>query len=854
MRLQMLSLLITAALPVLAADGTKNDPYQLISGNNPVSFGSESSVFYSFTPPTDQLLILSFTNVQFYGQNVTTADGEFMYDSFNGVSYIQTRGNKTYLLEVAKGWGTQNPVISAEIHNTPFPDGFTWDVAVTPQPYFSFLPLGAVVPCYMKYTPEEDGILLFNFSALPSVTYSTSRFSNEETDALPKLKTEYISGGGYRGHMEVKGGQQYWFQVKGQISMLCSAELIHPVIGATPDFPYDVEPGNSIVFPKEAGKYYYRIANDGNAGYLVISGKSSMKGTAKAGASFDHNDATSTDRIHLRMPVTSGYKSYCLTLDRTEAVAADQLFSATYSNEAYDMFPGMEIEENAMVTTAEFPGAYYYQFTVPDDGRTIIDITPSVKPQSAATKARLLYANNPYTNLASGQSISYEGVAGREFTVAWEVAETDAPLTFKVAFSTPPAGDSPNNPITANAGENSVPEGNAKYFSYTATRDCKLVITPAAGSGLGMPSVSMLPIPEDPYMQACEVIEEDGSYLVSAQKNRGYLIIFYNITAPSSFSISEKSNSQGDAPSDPFIIENNEVTLPSEPGTYWYKYTVPATGKLEIATDLKFERAANHQDYTFVYYFTPEDLNNRAGELRPDLDNATFVTRVLNVTEGDVYYLQVRTITQKDGVKLTFLTRGPIEGETPELAIPIPFNGTNDTYAFNRIINHIEDGLWYSIPLTKGYFSLASITDDSFDIALYAPANTETPIAQTEILGFDYDDENEKYIYAYGFLDVEIPTAGTYLMFLSDCGERFTANLTLSENGSLDATGNDSSLTITAIGNCIEIKADHAHVTVCDLTGKTMADFNVEGTHKLSLPAGIYIVKAGTKTLKVAIR
>ena len=244
----------------------------------------------------------------------------------------------------------------------------------------------------MVYTPAEDGILLFNFSASPSVTYANRQFADNETEGINRLATEYISGGGYRGHMEVKGGQTYWFRVKGQISMLCSAELIHPQIGATPDFPYQVGPGSDIPFPKEAGKYYYRIANNGNSGYLVISGNDNFNGTATSGTSFDYPTETSTDRIHLRMSVTSGYPSYCLMLDRTEAAGADQLFSAVYSNEPYDQFPGMAINENTPVETAGYPGAYYYRFTVPQDGRTIININPSDRPEASATQTRLFYA------------------------------------------------------------------------------------------------------------------------------------------------------------------------------------------------------------------------------------------------------------------------------------------------------------------------------------------------------------------------------------------------------------------------------------------------------------------------------
>ena len=148
---------------------------------------------------------------------------------------------------------------------TPFPDGISWDTAVEPTPYMSFISTGDFVPGYMKYTATESGVLQFLFTASITVTYSTEQFTPEEASTKNKMVTSYTNGGGYRGNIEVEAGKTYWFFLEGHSSMLCSAELIHPEIGKSADFPFTVNAGDNIRFPKEVGKYYYSIANNGNS-------------------------------------------------------------------------------------------------------------------------------------------------------------------------------------------------------------------------------------------------------------------------------------------------------------------------------------------------------------------------------------------------------------------------------------------------------------------------------------------------------------------------------------------------------------------------------------------------------------
>lgn len=835
---------------LFAATGTKEDPYELVSGDNPINFGSNWSVFFTYTPTEDELLVLTMTNCNFYG-GITT-EGPKMNDTFNGKSYIQTKANNTYVIEISKGWGSESPNLAMEPKPTPFPDGISWDTAVEPTPYLSFISTGSYVPGYMKYTATESGVLQFFFSAYINVTYSTEQFTPEEASTKNKMVTSYTNGGGYRGNIEVEAGKTYWFFLEGNSSMLCSAELIHPEIGKSADFPFTVNAGDNIRFPKETGKYYYSIANNGNSGYLILDGSEAFSGTANAGPSFDYPSQTSADKINIRLSVSSSYKAYCLTLDRTEEAAADQTFSAFYSNEAYDAYPGLEVEKDVVVTTPKYPGLYYYRITVPE-GAQVMNIVPETEPTDATTEASL-YQGNYYSALTKGKEIHYEAVAGKEYTIGWRVAEKDAPFAFKVSFTTPPSGDSPSSPLPAVLGENSVPVGEIKYFEYTATQDCKLAITPAEGSGLGMPSVSMLPVPEDPYMQACDVAKDGDAYLVAAQKNRGYLIIFKNIAAETSFTIEERQNVQGESPADPIIIEGNEAALPEKTGIYWFKYTVPRTGKLEISTTLAYEMAENHQDYTYVYFYNPDDLHNRAGELRADLDGKAFFKRVLNKTEGDEIYFAVRIVTPQEGKTLNLLPRDPIAGEVAEQAIPIPFNGSEDEFKFSEIVNHEEEGIWYSIPLTEGNLSVEGITPGTFSLALYAPDNTTAELAKSGPLGFYYNEAEEMYLYTYGFRDYEVKKAGTYYIFLADCELPFTASIVLAKKSGVSSAAANAAAVVSTAPGCIVVAGVEGTVSVMRADGASIAKVDGKSNFTIPVAPGFYIVSANGRTYKVLVK
>lgn len=773
--------------PAWSQTGTQSDPIPLTEGNITVNFSDQDPVYFTYTPAKDEMLAFSeLVNVNIYTYQFSPED-KIYGDTFKSVTYIQTQQGVSYSIAISKGFATGPSSFTFSKWASPWPEADNWDNALVPTDRFSYLPITLNAKGYIKYTAADDGVLsVFMTAYTSSIKYATTPdgpFSN--------LTMSYVNGGGYKGTMDVTKGTTYYFLVDAYNSMLCSFELINPQVGMSPEFPFTVTTSSPGIFPKEAGTYYYKLVTDNYDGYLLILGDGQFAGKAEAtsSANFTNFTETSADRIHIRLSVSQYYGEYYLKLTRTVAADADQEFSMVYSDQPYDSFPGQQIEPGSY-TTPDFSGLYYYTFTVPQDGRNIITVDAEGDDLAASTALSLYYADNQYSQLATGTSYEYEAAPGRAYSLMVRVAPGNEPLRFNLGFRAPSPGESPSNPIEAQLGDNTAESDVQLYFKYTATLDGWLYITPA--QDLKMPAVSMLPIPSDPYTQACEVIPVDDAYRVAVTKDRGYLITFYQ-TGSIGFFLTEYDAVKGESPSNPFEVIDGEAVIPAEVGTFWYTFTSGRDGKLDISTDMPFEISDSRQDYSYVRIYLPSDPDNFISELRPDYDNGYFAPRVLDTKEGDQYLIKVRTMQAKEGYTVTVVVRDPVAGEVPGLPIEIPFNGNSGEYEFDRVVNYASDALWYSIQLPVGAFSMEGSSLGSFQMSMYEPDDLNQPIAEASILGVDYDDWYQMFIYIWGVEGVEIRKAGSYLMHVTDNAVPFKVSMSMTGTGGISGNAADSS-------------------------------------------------------------
>ena len=805
-------------------------------------------MFYSYTPSADQMLTLSeLNNVLFYGQYIQPT-GEFYYESFVGTYYIQAHAGTEYVLEIQKGWASPSS-FKFDHYDCAFPDGSSWSTAIQPIDKFTYVPITGSLPSYLCYTAPKDGLLEMKFNS-----YITLSCSDSPNGTFNSVKTSYENNG-YRGTMPVEAGKTYYFQLTAYSSPLCYFDVLEIKDGQSADAPYILENGSTGKFPKEAGKYYYKITNDKQSPILLIKGKESFDGTAQfSSTGFSYFSLESKNSIDIRTEVSQYYPEYYLLLTRDKDAAEDQTFTVNFSAEAYDSFPGETISEG-QTTISAGSGKFYYTFNVPTDGRSIIkiDLVDTDDASSEAkTTAALYYSNNQYSSLANGTSIYYKNaVAGRDYTVVWNVAAGEAPVSFNLEFVAPPLGETFDNPIPAKLGENTAAGGSTVYFRYYATNDGWLIVKPA--DGLDAPSVSMLPTESDPFMQACDVIDNgDGAYRVASQKDRGYILIF-NSATEINFTISELTALPGEAASNPFVVSGDTAEIPNDAAIYWFSYTAPRDGKLVITTNIPYQQSTNHQDYTYVQIYAPSDPDNRIAQLRPDYDLGKFDEKIIDTTNGTEYLVKVRTLVSAENQWVKFVVRDPSAGEIPTLPIEIPFDGKTGKYDFNRMVNYEADAIWYGITLPSGYFSLKGSSVGAFSLTLYAAADASKALAETKVLTTDYDETNEMYIYFNGIDGYHVTTPGKYLLKLSDNEVPVEASISMATSGISDAAL--SGATVRTIDGGVVLSSPTettAHIYTID--GKLIDCVTFVGETTLNLTTGFYIVRIDHSVQKVAIK
>ncbi|MCM1310012.1 MAG: hypothetical protein NC301_03170 [Bacteroides sp.] len=736
---------------------------------------------YTYTPTRDEMLrIYNRNNVNIVTSDFTPAD-QLYGESYRDTIFIQTHAGVEYTLTV-------NPVMpnlkdcsfEFDSYASPWPEGgesMQNPFKVTDR--FGYVPVTLEMDTYLTYTPEHDGVvsMMFNHHVTLRVTTNPNVTNPDDYDEV--LTATYQSLGGYKVlFLHAKGGTKYYFNVKSNTSYLCKAELVDIEQGTTPEWPFTVTAVENEV-PAAAGTYYYVIPNPGESDYIEIDGQSdNFVGYAQLGLHYVSPQVESTNCIHLRYKLTASTTQYVLTITRTKDAQEPTKFTVTIPKRPTDLFPGLPITEGTYTTPDFNDTEYYYTFTVPTDGRSMIKVKGLNENMISRTTASLYFADNEYSRLASGEEgVECEGQPGRQYSLKWFTPKHDTPLTFSLEFVTPAAGESINNPLPAYAGQNAGASSAATtYFKYTATVDGWLSIKPE--NGTPAPAISMLPIPSDPHTQACEVLEVDGSYRAACTAGRGYLLIF-NSPNTVNFRLEEISAKEGESASNPFKTVDDTATLPNAVGTFWFTYTTPRAGKLEVSTNMPFEITENRVDYSFVRLYSPSDPDNFLTQLRPDYDTHVFANRVINVEAGETFLIKVRTLTASDAYRVNLTMRDALPGEEPTVLIEIPFNGKSGNYTFDRPVNYVEDALWYSINLSKGTFTIKGTTGGAFEMSMYAPGDLTAPIAVTDIVDLDYDEDEEMYIYTYGIVDLALSESGTYLFKLTDNAVAVEMDLTL---------------------------------------------------------------------------
>lgn len=169
----------------------------------------------------------------------------------------------------------------------------------------------------------------------------------------------------------------------------------------------------------------------------------------------------------------------------------------------------------------------------------------------------------------------------------------------------------------------------------------------------------------------------------------------------------------------------------------------------------------------------------------------------------------------------------------------------------------------FDLPEGAKHFAIRCVSNDQFALCIddisYAPANAEQ--VELSLLGYNVYRNgvkvNAEPVEEALYTDVNAPTGEhTYhVTALYTIGESRGSNVAkVSHNSGLDSATAESVLLAAADGCIIIEGAEGLHVAIASVDGRTIYSGKPEAALKVAVAPAVYIVKAGDKTVKLAVR
>lgn len=774
------------------AQTTRETALDLQMGENSCAFSEENqtSVYYKYTAPADSDVLLTIT-VSGYSTSINVTD-----TANNYISTMQTRSNNTtdYVVPVKKGvkiyiaassYSARQVSFSASVEAANLEGGTSCDDAlVATDGHKTFVPLNrdaatySSLPSYVSYTTTEDGVLaIASSSYLNSCTIKVGCDGEESSVSL----SYDSSTSGYSGKCQVEGGKTYIITLTAYSPIYLTLTLTHPTEGASCDLPFLATSTSANVLPKAAGTYWYQFLPD-KAGYAVVSSEASLTGgSIKAYRTCsDYSALNSVDgSMKLRTSVSEGV-NLLLCIEKAEATAEDETFNiAIEEAKQGDSFADpmeLVVGDN---TTPEYNGEYYYTITIPGTESKMLSIdATNAGILNSQTQVSLYDSDNSYTSIAYGNtSLSKEVTGGKTYIVKWKLQEGNNGFKFNVTLTDIAKGDVVSNPLTAVLGENELPAGLAKYYTYTATKNGWLSID------LIEQDITVSFPRSASYLGYTYDTEKNGTVSrIKAEAGKSYLIVFQNISEATTFTLSEDDYQLGEAKTAPIVITSDTTALANEVLNTWYVYVAPRTGKLTVTSDVKYESASDYSKYTKVSVAINDGSETAINAYSGQEGSETVFQGSFNVAEGDSVFINVVTVSAQADRSLicTISDLQPGEASTKPIRLE---NGDIDIPEVSR-----TSPVWYSVVLAPGdSVCVMSATNSYMYATLYDSTDVNTPLEYTR---YKYSSDYTETSYYIAYKN-ETEETKTYLICVESTyngGCKATVTIIRNSDGISDVT------------------------------------------------------------------
>lgn len=686
---------------------------------------------------------------------------------------------------------------------------------------------------YATYTADSDGVLVLTATGYVSYTVEGGASGSFE-----------YTNGAYEASLTVRSGQTYNITFSGYGAFVLTAEMTHPTEGSF-EMPFEIQEGDNTV-PASHGEYWYTYTNT-KTGYGVISSDNTLNGGSIKvyRSTYDVQNGQVYAQVEggydLRFEMPSVGTTYYICITKVESSTDDETFTFT----AEDYQPGDQ-ESNPIVieqlpatgiSTEAVGGTRYYAVNIPAGEHKFLNVAATSDIENESTTVAVYTEGNSYSATTGNSSVRAEvngGEAGRRYIIRW-ISQESTPIIFDVSLEDINPGDLISEPIEASLGTNTIDAAGTRYYTYTPTKNCKLVLTTER-----IETTASFYIFNYGGYPPVTASNDGAEYTLSVTEGTQYYIQLDNAEAGETFTLAEADFEQGESRDNPIIVDNGTFTFgPETYVDYWLQYTADRDGKLVIECDVPY-------NYTERMQYGKSTDNYLSDMVMSSYDGSSSTTvygAEVNAAEGDVFLVNLKMTSPHDGCKVTFKIRDFEAGEAASTAIELQKDETVSVPSVSRTAP-----MWYKVSLPEA--SKVTITADNF-VSGYWYQGLESTTSSGEYMTFNYDYNEETYVTTYTFTK-DVTVAGDYYIMIDQCYGN--TNMTLSVETSSGIGSVETSSAISLNGNTLNVNVDNADVRVYTLSGATVVSEKVSGSASFSLDKGIYIVKINNTVKKVIVK
>lgn len=547
---------------------------------------------------------------------------------------------------------------------------------------------------YTTYKAEKDGQL-----QIKTEQYVTSANVNGTAVSAETVNDKRVF------KINTEAGKTYAINFTlGIPFFVATSEVVEVKEGAI-DMPYVMKEGENSI-PAEAGKYFFTYKPE-KTGYLNITSDAESAGNKlsiyknKIHATNGNNAVgqSADGSYNVRAEIESNYYTYYIVVDKTTATAKAETFNVKMESYQPGETAGTAIPVNVSetATAITLPGAkgkYFYTFTVPANTKKLLTVE---------SPAALSEGTSAYVNTSDGtygatkmeyQIIKRDVNSTREQKYYLVVTSNEsAPLTLNIRYADVEKGSLITEAKDAVLGSNTIDFNGTEYYTYKATKNCKLAVTveddvtvtfPKNTSGYGSYDAS----------------QKGNTYSIQATAGEIYYITLKNVKQGSTFTLDEAKFDAGEVRENPIVMTGNTYTLGENASNLWLKYDVTETGVIEFSCDAPFAWTTNigiakndgKAPVSMADNIQDESTLDQVDPARLNVYHAVFSAK-----QGDALYIQVNIEGDATGKKLTLTQRASKPGETIDNPIELKKGETLDVSKAS-----LNNPIWVKARLAKG--------------------------------------------------------------------------------------------------------------------------------------------------------